>query len=609
MIDDQGQPAQGTQTWPWLSLVALSLAVYANSFMNPFMLDDYELISNNPLVGNWRQWWVYIIQPFDVPSASGFSTYRPVEMFSHGIDQLVWGFRPFGFHLTNWALHAMASVLAYNIYRRVAARWTLHSQWVAWAAAALFVLHPIHVEAVSLISARNELLMLVCYLTPILLWMERRHWPRYVGGAGAILLWCVGLLSKEMAVTLPLTLWLTERCLSHAQTWDVQGAWRRYRGWWMVLATYLVARMVLPASLMASDWWGGSPWVNFLTMVPATALYYQLLCFPLHLSWDHALPLITSLRDPRLWCGGAILSGVVGVCVASWRKRTDVSWGICWTAISLLPVLNIMPFWTLFAERYAYLPSVGFCYVLARGLYAVGRWLSNRQRSASYGHALAVGPLVVVLVVFGVLTIQRNAEWREPMAFWETEVQTSPQSVKAWLHLGKHYARSSRFEEAEHAFRQVLAIQPGMLAAYAGLGGAHMLEGRWEDAKRELLKGYSSETTNSTLLWNLSTVHLHEHDWDAARAVLTRLVKHAPHIAKAHYHLALLLAYAESPEWDGAMVHAESAARLGYSQAQDLVDWLNQQRFQRSNAGAAPISPAQSMPEVLQIQGLDPNER
>ena len=103
-------------SWPELLLLGVTVVVYLNSFDNTFVWDDVVLIENNPLVKDWRHLPALFISDI-LPGPAAGTYYRPLQMLSYGLDYQLWGLDPFGFHLTNLALHALCAVLFYRLAR------------------------------------------------------------------------------------------------------------------------------------------------------------------------------------------------------------------------------------------------------------------------------------------------------------------------------------------------------------------------------------------------------------------------------------------------------------------------------------------------------------
>jgi protein O-mannosyl-transferase len=211
-------------------LVALAaFAVYANTLKNGFVWDDHVLIVNNPFVQDWAN----VRKLFSADYYAGVATSdvenaaRPMWILSALVDVKLWGLFPAGHHLTSAVLHSLNSLLVFALGA------SLGGLAVALMAGLLFAVHPVHTEAVAAVGFRADLLAAFFALAAFLLYRARERWSgsgaavaaaRWGLLAASLLAYGAGLLSKEMAATLPLLLILHDRLLDPRTD---AGLWRR----------------------------------------------------------------------------------------------------------------------------------------------------------------------------------------------------------------------------------------------------------------------------------------------------------------------------------------------------------------------------------------------
>lgn len=466
----QRDPA-GRAVWPWPVLVTLlAAAVYANAVGNGFALDDVPLVRDNPTLRSVGDLPRLLVSPYWPDSGRVSGLYRPVTTASLALNRALTGDGAAGFHVVNVGLHALVTCLVWVWARRAGVHYG-----TALLAAALFAVHPVHTEAVANIAGRAELLAALFVLAA---WLAHlRGWT--VAAAAGVLL---AALSKEHAIVAPAAFLALDFVRRE------RFAIGRYAAYAVAVGGALAARFaVLGGPGSAGD-------VYFLDNPAAfagtaerigTALwvavrYGALLVYPARLSSDYsfdAIPLVTSLADPRPWIGAAVIAAACLAMWFGWRRRSVLLVAIAVVAAFLLPVSNLLfPIGTLMAERLLYLPSIGLCLYVGH----LGAASAARPRRGKVVVAIAI----VVVGAGAVRTWTRTPAWRDNATLARADVVTQPRSAK--LQLGAALAAHTDGDPAaaERHYREALAIWPEY--AQAAYDYAVLLhdEGRIEDAIR-----------------------------------------------------------------------------------------------------------------------------
>jgi hypothetical protein len=290
------------------------------------------------------------------------------------IESTLGGGSAMPFHITNILLYALAAVLVFALARRV-----LPTR-VAWLTAALFAVHPVHVEAVANVVGQSELLVAVFLLPALILYIDDRRAgelkPRTI--AAICLLYLAACFSKEHGVVLPALLGVAELTII-----DDERPWRekiaRLRPVYLALAALALAFIAVRARVLSDHGIGGfAPFTPFsslhitwfqraLTALGVVPQWLRLFYWPAHLSAEYGPPDIdiaqrlTFMQIPGIFILGATLA----FAVILRRRRPAVSFGIAFACITLLPSSNfILPAGIVLAERTLFLPSVGALLVL-----------------------------------------------------------------------------------------------------------------------------------------------------------------------------------------------------------------------------------------------------
>ncbi len=556
-------PRKCPDSWLVWGIGALAFLVFANSLWNGFAFDDGFVIEDNPVVHDLSALWSILASGYWRDSNIGL-LYRPLVILSYAFNYALAGAAPFTYHLVNVLLHAGNSALVYLLVVAL-----FRARGLAMGAAAAFALHPIHTEAVANVVGRAELLanafLLLSWLW-YLRWGEAPARARSRGLAASVAAFGLALLTKEHAVVLLGLLVVTDLLRASQEGLPLgRTIWERCRSayaWYLLpLAAYLLTRLFVLGVLLGSQpsWWTNPLahvdfWTRWATAIKVLGKYLWLLVVPVHLSADYSynrIPLSRSLLEPGALTALLALAGALGLAVRGWRRWPAISVGIAVLAVTILPVSNLpFPIGTIMAERLLYLPSMGFCLLLATLVTA----LAARPR---WG-AVASGAFAVLLLAYGARTVVRNRDWRSEAALFAATVRTSPNSTAAHYNLGTAMLNRGDLPGARRAFERSLEIYPDHVLAHTNLGIVLQREGRLDDALaafREALR-----ILPEFAFAHLNLGRLYEQRGEASEALREyRLAAvHAPSFPSLALHVGLGSAFFAH----GDLAEAERWARL-----------------------------------------------
>ena len=479
-------------------LAALASVIYANSLGNGFVFDDHILISENVGIQNLERLpQVYEgvgRRPVALPADQGI-THRPVRTAALAVQYSLFGENPTGYRVINILLHIVNGTLVFVIVKALLGRGL-----PALLAAVLFVVHPVQTESVTYVSGQRDVLFTAFYLLGFWSYLRFRGTERlgYLVSCGVA--YVLGLLTKEMAITLPLLCVVYDLLrnlpgegpgvappLLQALRDATRAVLARSRwlyllmGGLLAVCLYYFVFIANPSHRRAL--YGGGLGPTLLTSSRIVVHYLKLLIFPLTLNTDYsfdAFPVSRSVADPRALLALLILT-VIGYGLLR-LLRTDrvAAFGGLWFFITLLPVSQIIPHHEMVAEHFLYLPSVGVCLVVA---WLVERGLTVRR------YALAVSAaLVIALLLLGLRTVLRNRDWKDDLTLWTTTVQTAPRSVRARTNLAGSLKAKARYEEALIHYQAGNEILPDSPRGYIGMGDVYRLMGRFDLAVEQFEK-------------------------------------------------------------------------------------------------------------------------
>ena len=437
-------------------LIVIVFLCFANSLGNDFVFDDIYLVVQNK----------YIRSP-DLSII--LSTYRPLRDLSYALDLRIWGEGPFGFHLTNIIIHSANVLLVFTLIRRLS-----DDVVSATLAALIFAVHPMHTDAVTYISGRRDLLFSFFYLlafhTYITYYRSRKSVQAAAYFSLFLILWALSLMSKEMAASLPLVIFVWHYCdvWEPGPSWWRQVAtttWRTFvkdKWFWLLLFVgglvftgYWV--FIKQASRKARwgeiDYWGGSLLNNFLTVVRVHAWFLKQLVYPTPIAqYLGAFEPSQTIFD---WSFALSLVVVVGVLIygfVSLNRDRLMAFAIFSYFVLLLPVSQIIPHHELLADHYLYLPMMSFGLFVA----LLVRRIKHSSKTAGKVAYVITG---VAIVIFAVITVVQNRVWKNERTLWAANYKAVPNSPRAAMNLGNTYQDTDLDKAAEY-YKRALGLNP-----------------------------------------------------------------------------------------------------------------------------------------------------
>jgi protein O-mannosyl-transferase len=425
-----------------VSLFVLPLLAYSNSFHSGFVIDNRALIlgdarvhdaswSNVGLIFSHTYWW-----PADL------GLYRPFTTLSYLFNYAVIGNadQPAGYHWINFFLHFFNVVLVYALVLRLARKF-----WLAVFAAAIWAVHPALTESVTNIVGRADLLAAVAVLSGLLMYLksaESEGWRRFAWLAGLAAVTTAGVFSKESAVVILGVIPLYE--LAFWKGWkETKEKFRRFAFGCAAVVIPIAAMLYQRAIVMASappveaafadnPLQGAHFFQARLTAIAIMAKYIWLLIWPATLSSDYSYSQIPVATGTMLdWLAWTTMAIVVFVVIALFKRNRLAFFFAAFAFVTFLPVANLLfQTGTIMAERFLYLPSVGFVVCLVMLVYAICEKFNART-------IVPVTSIVLCLIVasFGLRAWIRNSDWRDDLSMATASIHTAPNSFNTHLRM------------------------------------------------------------------------------------------------------------------------------------------------------------------------------
>jgi tetratricopeptide (TPR) repeat protein len=513
-----------------LILVASTLAAFLPVLTNEFVNwdDPQNLLGNFGFRGLGWDKLAWMFTTFHM------SLYRPLVWMTFGLDYLLWGLDPVGYHLTSLLIHAVNAVFFYFL-----TLWLLSLAFVrpsesvavrlaAGLGALAFAIHPLRVEAVAWASARSEILSGLFFLTALLCYL------RYVTGRESRFAgwWLVAslsshglsLLSKASGITLPIVLLVLD--VYPLQRLPVralaQPAKLSQRVWCEKLPFLFVSAAVAFIAFRAKEE-SGAMWslgqYDLISRVVQSfygiAFYVWKTLFPLKLSPLYELPAHFDPWSRSYLCGSALVV-IVTIVLIFTRQRWPgglASW-VCYIA-TLMPVLGIAQSGPqLTADRYSYVPCLGLGVLVAAAFFYCWRLrVSGHVRLLTFIFVNAFALLFSLAML--ILTRQQVDVWRDSKNLWMHVLSVSPSKI-AHNNLANFFVAEGQTDLAMKHYIQALRLDPDYVPAYNNLGLIFAGRGEWELAMRYYREALRIQPAYEETHVHLGTALLNQGEIEAA---------------------------------------------------------------------------------------------
>jgi len=554
-IRSMSNDANRSVGWLSLGLALLTLAVYAQVATFDFVnFDDPDYVYSNPVVRQGLTWHgvVWAFGDFQI------ANWHPLTWLSHMLDCELFGVRPGWHHMVNVLIHsANASLLFVLLVRMTGAVW--RSLFVA----ALFALHPTHVESVAWISERKDVLSTFFGFLSILAYTRWVRDPRRRVQPWAALGWFVlSLLAKPMLVTMPFLLLLFD-------VWPLQRVentgWRTFfsRCFWklalekipwfgltfaMSVVTFLAQKSA--GAVMRTE--SLPVTMRLANVFTAYGAYLKKLFWPQDLALFYPLPKVW-LIQPFLIGAAAVLA--LSVLAVLWaRRRPHFTFGWLWYLGTLVPVIGLVQVGAQsMADRYTYIPSIGIFIAVAWLAHELFQRFQLRNSTSFYAGA------TLVLACAWLTRIQLSY-WQNSVAIFSHALAVTRDNPIAANNLAAAYADRNRLEDALKLFRLAIEINDVNPLFRANIGDLLSRMGRHEEALENLNLAVTLDPT-SGIFQNLhGRALMHSGNTNAALQAFRRAIELKPDNPDGYNNLGGALT--ALGEVDEAMTNLQRALKI-----------------------------------------------
>lgn len=449
---------------PHFILIAFAFCLYCNTLLYDYTLDDLIVIKENAFTKKGLDGLTGI---FKYDSFTGFfgvqktlvagGRYRPLSIATFAIEYHFFsGFNPFFSRLVNIFLYGITGLVIMLVFRRLIVnkpvkKWYLTIPFITGM---LFIAHPVHTEVVANIKGRDEILSLLFSLISLwcaLLYLDKNK--RYFLLLSAFIFF-LGLMSKENAIMflfiIPLTIYFFTKHSLKKNLYCT--AFLFAAALLFILIRFLVLGYLnspeLPKELLNNPFLFATDSQKIGTILFTLGLYVKLLFFPHPLTHDYYpyhIPLI-DFTDPRSIIPLILYSGLLAYAIFKFKRKDPFSYGILFYLSTLFIVSNLLfSVGTFMNERFIYMPSLGFAFILAYFLINVfPKFIKSEKLSSSMVQVL----LLLILIPFSIKTVTRNFVWKSDFTLFSSDVEVSENSLKCNTSAGGKYSEKAQMDQS-----------------------------------------------------------------------------------------------------------------------------------------------------------------
>lgn len=478
-----------------ISLILLTWIVFAPLKSASFIsLDDPQYVTNNPEVLRGLTWsgirWAL--------TSLYAANWHPLTWLSHMVDVEMFELDAGAHHLVNVFLHVLSVVVLFFFCVKATG-----ATWRSGIVAALFAIHPLHVESVAWVAERKDVLSTLFFILALYAYAGYAA-DRRLSRLGVVYAcFVLGLLAKPMVITLPLVLllldyWPLSRVPSGLET--------RIASWWPLL------REKLPMFALSI----GSAVITMIAQRKGAAVIaVASLGFPQRVAsaftsyvvyvadtfWPSRLAVFYPFKEPTVVLSVICITVVCAVTIVALlraRKMPFMIVGWLWYLITLVPVIGLVQVGAQArADRYMYIPSIGIFIALVWGAWTVvERWKGARFPVAAAG--------ATAIVACAVVTSQQVKHWHDDLSLWSHAVAVTSQNYRAEDHLGVALTDRGMLEQGIQHYQAALRIWPDYPEGHNNLGTAYMDQKRYRDAVAEFTAAAKAKPRDVNFLYNLA---------------------------------------------------------------------------------------------------------
>ena len=522
-----------------LLLILIILMSFGNSLCNGFVYDDGYLIVQNSFLRDFGNIKTILFSDVTVATSIGKASgyYRPLSMLYLMAGYHAWGLNTFFWHLGSLVLHAFNVLLVFRILRKMGCVRNL-----AFLTSLFFAVHPIHVEAVTPVYNVMGVLAAFFSLASFLMFLKSGALKNKRYSAASWLLFLCAVFTKEETLILPVIFLLYDYYFyAKFKIRALSPRIKTYALFFVPAVLYLAMRIVFIEKGAALGLWHfplsfnvPPPAQNNLLFFAFQILrlygkYIYLLFFPLNLNAYHVIVPLQNILDVNALSPAGIFIALLGAAFYLRLKQPLVSFFIWFFFLSSLLVSNIFPIGGIFAERFMYLPSLSFCFLIG---FCFIHYFPKRLMTIC-----AAG----LVIFYSLLTITRNYVWRTDVLLWKDTVSKSPYSSMPHLNLAVAYMDTQKYGQALNEFEAALRFpSPKVAQIHNAIGKIYARKGMYQKALEEFNKALSLRGDLVESYYDAGLTYFYLNDFENAQELFQKAISLNEKYPWSYYGLGLV---------------------------------------------------------------------
>lgn len=462
-------------------ILIFTFLIYINTIQNGFVYDDrYTILKNSYLkdIKNIKN--LFNLKYFEISGAE--QTYRPVVTFTYFIDYAMWGEKPTGYHFVNVLLHIITAIVIYFLLKKL-----FNDQFFAFITTMLYTAHPALTEAVNCISYREDILATLFYTASFLFYLKSSEkFNFYI--LFSFLFFLLALFSKEMAITLPFVIIIYDFFLKEKNSnlyFTVIKNIKTYLLYIAIALFYLYILFTVFKHPSKSEFFDNTTLLRRIIFTPYNLFhFFKIAIFPFFLNADYYFSYPKNLFDLYFIISTLFFVVIIITIFIAYNRDKTLFFGMLFFLITLIPVLNIIKIYKPFADRYLYLPLIGFSIFISRSLFIIFKKIPSNLVKRLF----LFFSIIILFLTYSFLTINRNKVWKDEFTLWRDVIKKNPMSENANNNLGALYYIQNNFDQAEKYYKKAIEINPKSDTYYINLAMVYMKKADYDKAEKELFK-------------------------------------------------------------------------------------------------------------------------
>ena len=552
-----------------LFLVAASLVVYLQLINCDFVnYDDNSYVTENPYIKAGLT-----LESFIWAFTTGHaSNWHPLTWLSHMLDCELYGLNPMGHHWTNLQIHIVNTVLLFILLN-----WMTGAVWPSSLVAALFALHPLHVESVTWVAERKDVLCALFWILSILAYVRYTRNRSKMNYLLLVVLFSFGLMSKPMIVTLPFTLllldfWPLSRFQSMVHEQQAPKSQMLITLVWEKIPLFILSAMSSILTLFVQQYGGAVTSIETISLkarianaIVSYTNYIEKMIWPLDLAVLYPL---REWRPGQVIMSGLFLLVLSVLAVRSWRRFPYLTIGWLWYLGTLVPVIGLVQVGAQrMADRYTYIPLIGLFIIVAWGAQDIAaKWRSQRVLLLMFSS--------LVLIFFMICTWFQVSYWQDGITLFKHAVKMTDNNSIAHCVLGHSLDIQGKHKEAILHYSKALQINPMYTEAHNSLGVLFASKGNFNDAFYHYKEALRINPKYSGAYYNLGKIYANKGEIKDAILYYKKALQVSQNMTEALYNLSWIAATAKDDKFRNGIEAVKLAEKLckfqNYSQPLSL---------------------------------------